>query len=358
MAPGRTTTDGSVPRQDRLLRALREEAVDRTPVWFMRQAGRSLPEYRAIKEKYSLLEICRQPELCALVTLQPVRRLGVDAAILYADIMLPLIGVGIDLELVENVGPVIAEPIRSLEAAERLRPLVPEEDVGFVLEDIRCVLAELDGAVPLIGFSGAPFTLASYLVEGRPSRDFREVKLLMYGAPQVWEALMRRLAGLVASYMRAQAEAGVHALQLFDSWVGALSVDDYRRYVQPYTRLVFQALAGVEVPTIHFGTGTGGLLEAMRDAGGDAMGVDWRVPLDVAWQRIGEDWAIQGNLDPLVLQGPWDVVKREAAAILDRAGRRAGHVFNTGHGLHPQTPPETLERLVDFVHEHSARAKG
>jgi uroporphyrinogen decarboxylase len=322
----------------------------------MRQAGRSLPEYRAIKKDRSLLEICRQPELCALVTLQPVRRLGVDAAILYADIMHPLVGIGVELQLVENVGPVIADPIRSVEAVRQLRPLEPRQDLVFVLDDIAAVLAELDGDVPLIGFSGAPFTLASYLVEGRPSRDFLQVKRLMYGDPKLWDDLMTRLAGIVSTYLRAQAEAGVHALQLFDSWVGTLSLDDYCCYVMPYTRRIFQALADLDVPIIHFGTDTGALLEAMRDAGGDAIGVDWRVPLDVAWARVGHDHAIQGNLDPLVLQAPWDIVHREAAAILDRAGSRPGHIFNTGHGLHPQTLPEMLERLVDFVHEHSARA--
>jgi uroporphyrinogen decarboxylase len=230
--------------------------------------------------------------------------------------------------------------------------------VGFVLDSISCILAELDGVVPLIGFSGAPFTLASYLVEGRPSRDFRQVKLLMYGAPDVWGDLMSRLAGIVSAYLRAQVDAGVHVLQLFDSWVGTLSVDDYCRYVQPYTRRVLESLADTDVPVIHFGVDTGGLLEAMREAGGDAVGVDWRIPLDVAWRRIGHARAVQGNLDPLVLQAPWDVVRREAAAIIDRAGERPGHVFNTGHGLHPRTPPETLERLVDFVHEYSSRTNG
>lgn len=347
--------DATVPKQDRLLRALRREPVDRTPVWFMRQAGRSLPEYRAIKEHYSLLEICRRPELCARVTLQPVERLGVDAAILYADIMHPLVGVGIDLQIVENVGPVIAAPIRASADVDRLRTLHTSEDLPFVLEDIACVLAELNGRVPLLGFSGAPFTLASYLVEGRPSREFLHVKRLMYGAPELWDRLMGRLASIVSSYMRAQVDAGVHGLQLFDSWVGALSLDDYRRYVQPYTRIVFEDLSDVGVPIIHFGTDTGALLEAVREAGGDAVGLDWRTPLDTGWQRIGHDRAVQGNLDPIVLQAPWDVVRREAAAILDRAAGRPGHIFNTGHGLHPQTPPATLERLVDFVHEYRAR---
>lgn len=351
LAPSQRNAGIDVPRGDRLLRALRLEPVDRVPVWFMRQAGRSLPEYRAIKERYSLIEICRRPEICAEVTLQPVRRFGVDAAILYADIMHPLVGVGIDLEIVENVGPVIAEPLRDARGVQRLRPLSPE-DVQFVLDDIQCVLAELGGAVPLIGFSGAPFTLASYLVEGRPSRDFLWTKRLMYGAPDVWHDMMSRLSGIVADYCRAQVRAGVQVLQIFDSWIGALSADDYGRYVQPHSRALFDALGSLEVPVIHFGADTGALLEAMRAAGGDCIGIDWRVPLDLAWQRVGYDRAVQGNLDPLVLQGPWEVVERESRAILSRAAGRPGHIFNTGHGLHPRTPPEQLERLVEFVHAY------
>jgi uroporphyrinogen decarboxylase len=336
-------------RNTRLLDALYLRATDRTPVWFMRQAGRSLPEYRKVRERYSLLEICRLPEVCAEVTLQPVRRLGVDAAILFADIMLPLIAVGVDLDIVEGVGPVVAEPVGRLEDLGVLRPL-EDEDIQFVVDDIHATLQALDGAVPLIGFSGAPFTLASYLVEGKPSRDFLLTKRLMYNRPDIWNQLMSRLAGIVAAYLRAQAGAGVHALQLFDSWVGALSVDDYLRYVQPYTRMVFDGIATTGIPSIHFGTGTSSLLEAMRDAGGDAIGIDWRVPLDRAWQRIGHDRAVQGNLDPLVLLGPWEVVERESRAILDRAGGRPGHVFNVGHGIHPQTDPDQLRRLVELVH--------
>ena len=320
----------------------------------MRQAGRSLPEYRAIREQHTLLEICRNPELCAEVTVQPVRRLGVDAAILFADIMLPLVGVGVDLDIVEGVGPVIARPIRRAEDVQTLRRLEPENRVGFVLDGIRCTLQELNGAVPLIGFSGLPFTLASYLVEGAPSRDFLQTKRLMYGAPQVWHELMRRLAAIVSAYLLAQARTGVQALQLFDSWIGALSVDDYRRYVRPYTRAVFEALAGTGLPQIHFGTGTSALLETMRDAGGTTIGIDWRIPLDIAWQRIGYDRGIQGNLDPIVLLGPWDVVRREAESILTRAADHPGHIFNLGHGIHPQTPLDNLQRLVEFVHERTS----
>jgi uroporphyrinogen decarboxylase len=348
----RPAVESSSAHQQRLLRALRLQAADCTPIWFMRQAGRSLPEYRKIRERYTLLEICRNPEICTEVTLQPVRRLGVDAAILFADIMLPLIGVGVELDIVEKVGPVIACPIRTERDVETMRQLEPI-DVSFVVDDIHGCLEALAGAVPLIGFSGAPFTLASYLVEGRPSRDFLQTKRLMYSAPRVWDALMQRLSGIVISYMHVQADAGVQALQLFDSWVGALSVDDYRRYVQPYTRYVFEALVDVDVPIIHFGTGTASLLEPMRDAGGSTIGVDWRVPLHSAWQRIGYDRGIQGNLDPLVLQGPWELVQREAEAILRMAGGRPGHVFNVGHGLHPETPIDNLKRLVEFVHEHT-----
>jgi uroporphyrinogen decarboxylase len=319
----------------------------------MRQAGRSLPEYRAVRERYSLLEICRIPEICAEVTLQPVRRLGVDAAILFADIMLPLIAVGVDLDIVEGVGPVVARPIREHSDVQTLRRLEPE-DVQFVVDDIQATLAELNGTVPLLGFSGAPFTLASYLVEGKPSRDFLTTKRLMYSRPDIWDDLMSRLAGIVTGYLRRQLEAGVHAVQVFDSWVGALSLDDYLRYVQPYSRKVFEALADATVPTIHFGTGTAALLEAMRDAGGTAVGDDWRVPLDTAWERVGRDRAIQGNLDPLVLLGPWEVVERESRRVLERAQGRPGHVFNVGHGIHPGTDPDQIRRLVELVHGHQS----
>lgn len=355
MTAGAPSAPRTRPKQDRLLRALRLQSVDRTPVWFMRQAGRSLPEYRAIRERHGFFEVCRNPELCAEVTLQPVRRLGVDAAILFADIMHPLIGIGIDLDIVEGVGPVIAEPIRRVEDTARLRPLEPD-DVAFVTAGIRSTLDALNGSVPLIGFSGAPFTLASYLVEGRPSRDFRQTKRLMYEAPEIWHDLMTRLARIVAAYIRIQAEAGVHAVQLFDSWAGALSVDDYDRYVQPYSRAVFAALGDLDLPAIHFGTDTGSLLRSMREAGGSTIGVDWRIPLDVAWQWIGHDCGIQGNIDPLVLQGPWEVVRRETDAILSRAAGWPGHIFNVGHGIHPSTSPDQLARLVEYVHTRTGDA--
>jgi uroporphyrinogen decarboxylase len=290
------------------------------------------------------------------VSLQPVRRLGVDAAILFADIMLPLLAIGIELEIVEGIGPVLQRPVRSREDLTALRSPDPD-DVAFVAEDIRWTLDALDGSLPLIGFSGAPFTLASYLVEGKPSRDFSQTKRLMYGEPDLWEGLMRRLASIVAGYLRVQAEAGVHVLQLFDSWAGALSLDDYCRFVQPYSKQVFDMLAYLAVPTIHFGTGTGSLLGAMRDAGGCCIGVDWRIPLDVAWQRIGYERGIQGNLDPLVLLGPQTVIEREAGAVLERASGRPGHIFNVGHGIHPETDPNQLARLVEYVHDNRAHLK-
>jgi len=344
-------------RNDLLLRALRREPAERTPVWFMRQAGRALPEYRAIRERASLLEICRNPDLCAEVTIQPVRRYGVDAAILFADIMLPLIGVGVDLDIVEGVGPVVAHPIAAGSDLSVLRPLEPA-DVAFVADDIAAVLARLGNEVPLIGFSGAPFTLASYLIEGRPSRDFLRTKRLMYGAPALWDELMMRLARVVAAYLRIQVEAGVHALQLFDSWVGALSLGDYVRYVRPYVRAIFDEIAELPVPTIHFGVGTAHVLEAMRDAGGDTIGVDWRLPLDAAWERIGHDRGIQGNLDPMALHAPAQVMEAQAADILRRAAGRPGHTFNVGHGIHPQTDPDQVSRLVEFVRRMSERERG
>ncbi len=341
---------------NRFLRACRRQPVDRTPVWFMRQAGRSLPEYRAIRQRHTLFEITRQPELCAAVTLQPVQRLGVDAAILFSDIMQPLEAVGIDLELVENVGPVVANPLRTADDVARLRPLEPEADLPYVLETIRLLRRELGAETALIGFVGAPFTLAGYLVEGKPSREFVRTKQMMYGEPALWDSLMSRLTDIVVAYGRAQIEAGAQALQVFDSWIGALSPRDYTRYVQPHMRRIFDALRG-RVPLIHFGTGTAALLERMAEAGGDVIGLDWRAPLDDGWARVGgpERVGIQGNLDPTVLLAPWEVVEREAAEVLRQAGGRPGHIFNLGHGVLPQTNPDTLRRLVEYVHEATAR---
>ena len=333
----------------RFMRALRLQPVDRTPVWFMRQAGRVLPEYRAIRQDRTLLEICRWPELCAEVTLQPLRRFDMDAAILFADIMHPLIGAGIDLDIVDGTGPVIRTPIRAYADLSYLRPLVPAESLGFVLESIRILKSELGERVPLIGFSGAPFTLASYLIEGKASREFVRTKTMMYAAPDLWHALMDRLTETVIVYLRAQCDAGVDAVQLFDSWVGCLSPRDYQRFVRPYSRRIFAALAPTGVPAIHFGVNTATLLHLMKTEGAAAIGVDWRTPLDDAWAIIGEDLAIQGNLDPAVLFGTPETIAREVGDVLARAGGRPGHIFNLGHGLLPSTPLDGVERAIECV---------
>ncbi|MGN6563832.1 MAG: uroporphyrinogen decarboxylase [Thermomicrobiales bacterium] len=339
------------------LRAARRQPTEQTPVWFMRQAGRILPEYRAMRERWTLLDICRNPELGVEVTLQPVRRMPLDAAVMFADIMLPLMGIGIELDLVDNVGPVIRQPIRDLAGVAALRQIEPEADVPYVLETARLLKRELAGKIALIGFSGAPFTLASYLVEGKPTRDFALTKALMYGQPDTWHALMERLTAIVIRYLQAKVGAGVDALQLFDSWVGCLSPQDYTAYVRPYTRRVFDALAPSGLPFIHFGTNTATLLDQMKDDGGSLIGVDWRVPLDVAWQKIGHDLGIQGNLDPAALLAPVPTLEQAAADVLRRAGNRPGHIFNLGHGLLPQTPLDNVLRLVDFVHEESVRQR-
>jgi uroporphyrinogen decarboxylase len=334
-----------------LVRACRLEPVERTPVWFMRQAGRSLPGYREIRKRYSLFEVCRQPELCAEVTLEPVRVHGVDAAVMFADIMLPVLGMGIDVDLVDGVGPVIERPIETMADVERLRVPDPDEAVPFVLEAARLVRAELAPERALVGFCGGPFTVAGYLVEGTPTREFVRTKRCMYGAPQVWHALMDKLTQTSIRYLRAKVEAGADVVQLFDSWVGALSRDDYLEFVAPYSARI---LAAVEVPTIHFGTGTAHLLEAMTETGGDVIGLDWRVNLGEAWERVGHDRGVQGNLDPALLLGPFERAQRAAIAILEAAGGRPGHVFNLGHGVLPDTDPADLGRLVQVVHERTA----
>ena len=314
----------------------------------MRQAGRSLPEYRALRERHGMLEMCRTPELATEVTLQPVRRLGVDAAILFSDIVVPLQAVGIDLDVKPNVGPVIEHPIRSLSDVDALRAIEPEEDVPYVLDAVRMLVEELD--VPLIGFGGAPFTLASYLVEGGPSKSHARTKAMMLGEPQVWAALMDRLVDIVLPYLRAQVGAGASAIQLFDSWAGQLSPDDYRDHVFPWVERIFHGLADLDVPRIHFGVGTGELLPQMRAVGADVVGVDWRVPLDAARERVGEDAVLQGNLDPAACLAPFAAVAGKADEVLVRGGGR-GHIFNLGHGVLPETDPDTLKRLVDHVHE-------
>jgi len=320
----------------------------------MRQAGRVLPEYRAMRERWSLIEICRAPELCAEVTLQPMRRMALDAAVMFADIMLPLVGIGIDLELIDNVGPVIRRPIRDAAGVAMIRAIDPAQDVPFVLETIGIVKRELGPERALIGFSGAPFTLASYLIEGRPSRDFALTKTLMYAEPTLWHDLMERLTAVMIAYLQAQVAAGIDALQLFDSWVGALSQQDYAEYVEPYSQRIFAALSTSGLPMIHFGTNTAGLLDLMKNDGGSVIGVDWRVPLDEAWERIGMHLGIQGNLDPAALLAPPAVMESKALDVLRRAGGRPGHIFNLGHGLLPSTPLDNVLRLVDFVQEQSA----
>ncbi|MDE3052319.1 MAG: uroporphyrinogen decarboxylase [Gemmatimonadota bacterium] len=333
------------------MRAARRQPTERPPVWFMRQAGRVLPEYRAIREKYSLLEISRHPDVCTEVTLQPVRRFAMDAAILFADIMHPLVGAGVPLDIVDGVGPVIETPVRAARDVEILRPLDPEADLPYVLETIRMLKRELGDATPLIGFAGAPFTLAAYLIEGRASREFLRTKTMMYEAPDTWHELMTRLADMVIAFMRAQRAAGVDVLQLFDSWVGALSRNDYVRYVQPYTRRIFAALAPLDMPLIHFGVNTATLLDAMATDGASIIGADWRIPLDRAWTIVGQDKGIQGNLDPTVLLGPPEVIAREVGDVLDRADGRPGHIFNLGHGLLPQTPIPAIEHALATVRE-------
>jgi len=316
----------------------------------MRQAGRSLPEYRALRERHGFFEIAGTSELCAEVTLQPVRRHGVDAAILFADIMSPVLGMGVDVELVEGVGPVVERAVDSAAEVEQLRVAEPEEWAAPILEAVRLVRGELEPERALIGFCGGPFTVAGYLVEGRPSRDFVRTKTLMYREPAVWHALLERLTEQFARYVAAQAGAGVDAIQLFDSWAGALSVSDYREFVAPYSARV---LGAAGVPTIHFGTGaTTQLLAEMAAAGGSAIGVDWRIPLDAAWAVVGEERAVQGNLEPTVLLGPWERVEYAAFDVLRRAGGRPGHVFNLGHGVLPQTEPDVLTRLTELVRSY------
>ena len=316
----------------------------------MRQAGRSLPEYRTLRERHGFFEIAGTPELCAEVTLQPVRRHGVDAAVLFADIMSPVLGMGVDVELVEGLGPVVDERIDSADAVERLRVCAPEEWAAPILEAVRLVRAELEPERALVGFCGGPFTVAGYLVEGKPSRDFARTKALMYREPATWHALMERLTRQFERYVAATAAAGANAIQLFDSWAGVLSVGDYVEFVAPYSSRVLEASG---VPTIHFGTGTTTqLLAEMARAGGDAVGVDWRIPLDEVWASVGEERAVQGNLEPAVLLGPWQRVEAGALDVLRRAGGRPGHVFNLGHGVLPQTDPDVLTRLAELVRSY------
>jgi uroporphyrinogen decarboxylase len=335
--------------QPLLVRAARREPVERTPVWFMRQAGRSLPEYRALREQHAFFEINRSSDLTAEVTLQPVRRHDVDAAVIFADIMTPVLAMGVDVELVEGAGPGRARPVRAEADVDALRPLDPAS-VAAVLDAIGVVRREVRADQAVVGFCGGPFTVAGYLVEGRPSRDFAVTKALMYGEPRVWSALLDRLAETFADYALAQARAGADVMQVFDSWIGALSPADYAEFVAPWSARILAALAEAGVPAIHFGTGAATLLEQLAAAGGDVIGLDWRIPLDDGWARVG-DAGVQGNLDPAVLLGPWTRVEAATRDVLERAGGRPGHIFNLGHGVLPGTDPAALGRLRELVHE-------
>ncbi len=334
------------------LRACRREPVPHTPVWFMRQAGRSLPEYRELRGTGSILDAIHTPDLATEITLQPVRRHGVDAAVLFSDIVVPIQAVGFGVDVVPGTGPVVEEPFAGPADLARLRPLEAEADIPYVIETVRNLVGELQ--VPLIGFAGAPFTVASYLVEGRPSRTYAKTKALMLGEPELWAALIDRLADLALGFIRAQVQAGASAVQLFDSWAGALTPEQYATHVLPASRKVFDGLADLAVPRIHFGVGTGELLGLFAEAGADVVGVDWRVPIDDGWTRIGADKGVQGNLDPAACLAPWPAVEREVRGVLDRIGGRPGHIFNLGHGVLPETDPTVLTRIVELVHERTA----
>jgi uroporphyrinogen decarboxylase len=340
-------------RQSDLVRAARREPVNRTPVWFMRQAGRSLPEYRALRDGIPMLESCTRADLVTEITLQPVRRHGVDAAIFFSDIVVPLKAVGVDLDIVPGVGPVVAHPVRELRDLDRLVPLTADH-VPYVTEAVRALVATL-GTTPLIGFAGAPFTLASYLVEGGPSRTHEKTKAMMHGDPQLWDALCARLAQISGAFLRVQAEAGASAVQLFDSWAGALSRADYGARALPHSAAALAAVADLDVPRIHFGVGTGELLRLMGEAGADVVGVDFRVSLTDAVERLGPGYAVQGNLDPALLFAPWEVIARRVREIVDEGRRAPGHVFNLGHGVPPNADPDVLTRITELVHEYSSR---
>jgi uroporphyrinogen decarboxylase len=340
---------------DRFLRACRRESVDRTPVWFMRQAGRYMEEYRAIRKDHTLLQICKAPELATEVTLQPVRAHGVDAAILFADILLPLEPMGAPFEFAKGEGPVVHHPVRTRADIESLLVIEPEEGLGYVLEAIRMIRRELDGKTPLIGFAGAPFTLASYLIEGGKSSHYQRTKQLMYSDPASWDLLMSKLAEVVRRFLRAQIEAGAQAVQIFDSWVGALSPEDYEVRILPHMQHILRDVEQANVPVIHFGTGTSTLLPLMKKAGGTVIGVDYRMTLTDARRLLGDDVAYQGNLDPLLLLAPWPVLEARVRKIVEEGRALPGHVFNLGHGIVPETPPDAVTRVVELVHEAGAR---
>ena len=339
---------------DRFLRACRRESVDCTPVWFMRQAGRYMPEYRSLRAKHSILELCKTPELAAQVTLQPIDRFPLDAAIIFADILLPLEAMGLSLDFADGEGPVIHNPVRDRESVDRLK-VIDGEELSYVAEAVSLTRRALNGRVPLIGFAGAPFTLASYAIEGGGSRNYVLTKQLMYREPDVWHKLMDKLARVVTGYLRRQIRAGAQAIQLFDSWVGCLAPGDYEEYVLPHVQLIFEGLKRERVPLIYFGTGTSAILRQMHQAGGDVIGIDWRIYLDEAWVAVGHDVAVQGNLDPLVLFAPLHEIERRVEDILRKAAGRPGHIFNLGHGILPDTPVEHVAAVVDMVHKLSAR---
>jgi uroporphyrinogen decarboxylase len=346
------TSSPNSPRDSVLVRAARRQSVPHTPVWFMRQAGRSLPEYRKVREGVGMLDSCRMPELVTEITLQPVLRHGVDAGILFSDIVVPLAAVGVDLDIVPGVGPVVVKPFRAHADLDRLPELTPEH-VPYITKAVQLSVAEL-GATPLIGFAGAPFTLASYLIEGGPSKNHEHTKALMHGDPQLWHALCGRLAQISGAFLRVQAQAGASAVQLFDSWVGALSRADYETFVQPHSTVALSAVADLDVPKIHFGVGTGELLASMGAAGADVVGVDYRTSLTDARARLGNGYAVQGNLDPALLFAPWPALERVVRSIVAEGAQAPGHIFNLGHGVLPDTNPEALTRVVELVHEASA----
>lgn len=340
---------------DRFLRACRREPVDTTPVWFMRQAGRYMPEYRAIRKKHILLEICRIPDIATEVTLQPVRAMPVDAAILFADILLPLEPMGAAFEFAAGEGPVFESPLRTRADIEALRVIEPREDLSHVLQAIRQIRAELDGKTPLIGFAGAPFTLASYLIEGGKSSNYAIAKTMMYRDTALWNELLDKLARVVREYLVAQVEAGAQALQLFDSWIGALGPGDYAQYVQPHVKTVLDGVKDLGVPVIHFGTGTATLLELQKQAGGSVIGIDWRVPLDQAHARLGNDVALQGNLDPILMYAERSVLETRVVEVLEKGKQAPGHIFNLGHGILPDMSPDTVRWVAELVHERGKR---
>jgi uroporphyrinogen decarboxylase len=351
-----TQTSSATLQNSRFLRACRREPVDATPVWLMRQAGRYMAEYRQMREKHSILEIIKTPELACEVTLQPMNSFDLDAAIIFADILPPLQGMGLELDFVKGEGPTIYNPVRTAGDVARLRVTPPEESLHFTLDAIKLARSALDErGLPLIGFSGAPFTLAAYAVEGGGSSNHLKVKSLMMSDPATWHSLMQKLSEVVGQYLLAQARAGAQVLQVFDSWVGQLAPEDYRQLVQPYTRHAIDIARASGIPIIHFGTDTSGMLELLRDAGGDVVGVDWRIDLNTAWERLGDSVAVQGNLDPIALFAPWPELQKRVQVVLNQAAGRPGHIFNLGHGILPNTPVDNVKRLVDFVHEYTAR---